>query len=140
MLISKSPGPRLVVSFAITVLALFPIVVVGVRWARRALLIPAMLGNGTYSIDTNTDTVEDVRAAIPHLIAMHRKAVVACKGSSLGDMTQVSAWNSRIKTWHAILMALRCTDDAACRDYVNAFVNSNSASEDEVASMSATIQ
>lgn len=101
-------------------------------WLARAALLRTMVGEGSYSLKSDPVTVSRVKAVLPQLVEIHRKAVVDCGTASMADLSRMDAFNRRIKSWHAILMATELTADPTSRAYIESFVNSDRALPEEV--------
>jgi hypothetical protein len=124
---------------AIAIAALFaailvPMVWMASDWATRMALLHTMLGENSYSLKNDPATVSRVKAVAPRRLEIHREAVADCGAAKMDDLSRMDAFNRRIKSWRAILMAMDVTADASSIAYVEAFVNSDRTLPEEVTS------
>ena len=118
-------------------LALVLVAVMIVSWkvhylVARKRLLHAMLDGGSYSLQDNPSTKSLVKAIVPELLDHHQKAVTECGSAQMTDLTRMDAFNRRIASWHAILMAFEFTNDMRARQYIDTFIRSELALSEEV--------
>jgi hypothetical protein len=124
---------------ALAIVALLAVIVVpmcwmGYGWATRMALLHMMLGEGSYSLKHDPATISRVKAVLPQLLEIHREAVAECGTATMADLSRMDAFNRRIKSWHAILMAMDVSADTTSLAYVEEFVNSEYALPEEATS------
>lgn len=109
------------------------------EWAARVRLRQTMLSD-SYSLKNDPVTRSRLKAILPQLIAIHRDAVAECGTATMADLSRMNAFNQRIRSWHAILMATDITADATGLAYIEAFVRSDRALPEEISHGKRTLQ